>query len=163
MLCEWVDLKRTSVIYTSWSIYSSNNDYWVPAGYSPGLDASGDQKMSQTQIFYKEVNTTKSNDKWSGRVYWSHIVYLLLPSDFCFLLFVSGKKLNDEAMKWEEKQGNGMVKRKTETVQTFAISSVQFSCSVVSDSLWPHELQHTRPPCPSPTPRVHSDSRPSSQ
>ena len=31
-----------------------------------------------------------------------------------------------------------------------------------SDSLWPHELQHTRPPCPSPTPRVHSDSRPSS-
>ena len=38
------------------------------------------------------------------------------------------------------------------------ISSVQFSCSVVSDSLWPHELQHARPPCPSPTPGVHSDS-----
>ena len=35
------------------------------------------------------------------------------------------------------------------------ISSVQFSCSVVSDSLWPNELQHNRPPCPSPTPRVH--------
>ena len=43
------------------------------------------------------------------------------------------------------------------------ISSVQFSRSVVSDSLWPHELQHARPPCPSPTPGVHSDSRPSSQ
>ena len=42
-------------------------------------------------------------------------------------------------------------------------SSVQFSRSVVSDSLQPHELQHTRPPCPSPTPGVHSDSRPSSQ
>ena len=41
-------------------------------------------------------------------------------------------------------------------------SSVQFSCSVMSDSLWPHESQHTRPPCPSPTPRVHPDSRPSS-
>ena len=41
--------------------------------------------------------------------------------------------------------------------------SVQFSCSVVSDFLRPHELQHTRPPCPSPTPRVHSDSCPSSQ
>ena len=41
-------------------------------------------------------------------------------------------------------------------------SSVQFSRSVVSDSLWPHELQHTRPPCPSPIPKVHSDSRPSS-
>ena len=36
-------------------------------------------------------------------------------------------------------------------------SSVQFSSSVVSDSLRPHESQHTRPPCPSPTPRVHSD------
>ena len=42
------------------------------------------------------------------------------------------------------------------------IQSVQFSRSVVSDSLWPHESQHARPPCPSPTPRVHSDSRPSS-
>ena len=41
-------------------------------------------------------------------------------------------------------------------------SSVQFSCSVVSDSLWPHESQHTRPPCPSLTPGVHSDSHQSS-
>ena len=42
-------------------------------------------------------------------------------------------------------------------------SSVQFSCSVMSDSLRPPESQHTRPPCPSPTPGVHSNSRPSSQ
>ena len=41
-------------------------------------------------------------------------------------------------------------------------SSVQFSLSVVSDSLWPHESQHARPPCPSPFPGVHSDSCPSS-
>ena len=41
--------------------------------------------------------------------------------------------------------------------------SDQISHSVVSDSLRPHELQHARPPCPSPTPRVHWDSRPSSQ
>ena len=41
--------------------------------------------------------------------------------------------------------------------------SVQFSCSVVSDSMRPHESQHARPPCPPPTPRVHSDSCPSSQ
>ena len=40
--------------------------------------------------------------------------------------------------------------------------SVPFSCSVVSDSLRPHESQHARPPCPSPSPGVHSDSRPSS-
>ena len=42
-----------------------------------------------------------------------------------------------------------------------ALNSVQFSRSVVSDSLWPHESQHKRPPCPSSTPGVHSDSRPS--
>ena len=41
--------------------------------------------------------------------------------------------------------------------------SVQFSPSVVSSSLQPHELQNARSPCPSPTPRVHSDSRPLSQ
>ena len=39
-----------------------------------------------------------------------------------------------------------------------SISSVQFSCSVLSDSLRPHESQHSRPPCPSPTPGVHINS-----
>ena len=43
------------------------------------------------------------------------------------------------------------------------ITSDQISCSVVSDSLRPYESQHARPPCPSPTPGVHWDSRPSSQ
>ena len=38
--------------------------------------------------------------------------------------------------------------------------SVHFSCSVLSDSLWPHELKHTRLPCPSQAPRVYSDSCP---
>ena len=41
--------------------------------------------------------------------------------------------------------------------------SVQFSCSAVSNSLRPHGLQHTRPPCPSPAPRVYSDSCPLSR
>ena len=53
---------------------------------------------------------------------------------------------------------NAMVKKKRDFEH-----SVQFSCSVMSDFLRPHELQDARPPCPSPTPRVHSDSRPSSQ
>ena len=39
----------------------------------------------------------------------------------------------------------------------------QFSCSVMYDSLWPHEPQHARPPCPSPTPGVHPNPCPSSQ
>ena len=47
--------------------------------------------------------------------------------------------------------------------EEYNLQSVQFSRSVVSDSLRPHELQHARPPCPSPTPGVHSDSRPSSR
>ena len=50
------------------------------------------------------------------------------------------------------------VKKKKKTGE-----SVQFSHSVTSDSLQPHESQHARLPCPSPTPRVYSDLRPSSQ
>ena len=42
----------------------------------------------------------------------------------------------------------------------FQFSSVQFSHSVVSDSLWPHEQQHARPPCPSPTARIYPNPCP---
>ena len=45
----------------------------------------------------------------------------------------------------------------------YTLSSVQFSHSVMADSLQPHESQHTRPPCPSPIPGVYPDSRPLSQ
>ena len=45
----------------------------------------------------------------------------------------------------------------------YSFSSVQFSHSVMSDSLRPHELQHARPPHQSPTPRVYPNSRPSSR
>ena len=46
---------------------------------------------------------------------------------------------------------------------TFLFSSVQLICSVMSDSLWPHGMQHARLACPSPTPRAYSNSCPSSQ
>ena len=42
-------------------------------------------------------------------------------------------------------------------------TTVQFSHSVMSDSSWPHELQHARPPCPPPTPRIHPNPCPSSR
>ena len=45
----------------------------------------------------------------------------------------------------------------------YVFSSVQFSHTVVSDSLWPHEPQHTRCPCLSPTPRVQTNPCPSSR
>ena len=53
--------------------------------------------------------------------------------------------------------------RRTFNLEKYSLnefSSVQFSCSVMSDSLRPHGLQHTRPPCPSPTPGVSSNSCP---
>ena len=61
---------------------------------------------------------------------------------------------------------DSIIKRRDITLSTkvLLISSVQFSSvQSVSDSLQPHESQHARPPRPSPTPRVHSDSGPSSQ
>ena len=61
-----------------------------------------------------------------------------------------------------EKAGLKLDIQKTKIMVSGPTSSVQFSCSVVSDTLRPHESQHTRPPGPSPSPGVHSDSRPSS-
>ena len=49
------------------------------------------------------------------------------------------------------------------TTSFISFSSVWFSCSVMSDSLWPHGLQLTRPPCPSPTPGVYPNSCPLSR
>ena len=60
---------------------------------------------------------------------------------------------------WDELLFNEHLRSKKN--KEFLVSSVQFSRSVMSNSLWPHESQHTRPPCPS-TPGVHSHSHPSS-
>ena len=46
-------------------------------------------------------------------------------------------------------------------ISSASVQSLQFSCSFLSDSLWPHEPQHTRPPCPSPTPRIYPNPCPS--
>ena len=53
--------------------------------------------------------------------------------------------------------------KSNDNVLSHLLSSVQFSRSVVSDSLWPHEPQHARPPCPSPTPGVYPNSCPLSR
>ena len=76
-------------------------------------------------------------------------------SDFIFL----GSKITADGDCSHEIKQRLLLGRKVMT----NLSSVQFSRSVVSDSWHPHESQHARPLCPSPTPRVHSDSRPSSQ
>ena len=58
--------------------------------------------------------------------------------------------------------GGGTDSNADENLPLKRFSSVRFSRSVVSNSLRPHELQHARPPCPSPTPRIDSNSHPSS-
>ena len=55
-----------------------------------------------------------------------------------------------------------MTMLKDKKIKCYPIHWVQFSCSVVSDFLWPHELKHARPLCPSPSPRVHTNPCPSS-
>ena len=62
-----------------------------------------------------------------------------------------------------QKKSNLQKQRVEVFARSWVYTSVQFSCSVMSDSLWPHILQVTRPPCPSPTPRIHSKSCPSSR
>ena len=57
----------------------------------------------------------------------------------------------------------GQVFTYTTSLSLVQFNSVQFTPSVVSDSLWPHELQHTRPPCPSPAPGVYPNPCPSSR
>ena len=60
------------------------------------------------------------------------------------------------------KQGSFRKTSTSASLTTLKFLTVQFSRSGMSDSLGPHQLQHARPPCPSPTPGVHSNSRPSS-
>ena len=61
---------------------------------------------------------------------------------------------------WKAQEISRMAQKKAMTLR---LCSIQFSCSFVSDSLWPHEPQHARPPCPSPTPGVHPNPCPLSR
>ena len=86
----------------------------------------------------------------------------LIWKDTCTLMFIAA--LFTIANIWEQPEcpSSENCIKKMWYIYTLKYA-VQFSCSVVSDSLWPHGLQHARPPCPSLTPGVHSNSRPLSQ
>ena len=86
-------------------------------------------------------------------------------ADDTTLMAESEEELNSLLMKVKEESKKVGLKiniQKTKIMASSLIRSVQFSRSVVSDSLRPDESQHARPPCSSPFPEVHSDSRPSS-
>ena len=75
--------------------------------------------------------------------------------------FRTGRETRDQLL-----MSVGLLKKQESSRKTSTSalsSSVQFSRSVVSDSLWRHELQHAMPPCPSPTPGVHPNPCPLSQ
>ena len=84
---------------------------------------------------------------------------------FIFTFFYVSLK-NEFSERQSDRWVEDIFREKHSTNTVWAISedsSVQFSHSVMSDSLRPHESQHARPPCPSPTPGVHSHSPPLSQ
>ena len=89
--------------------------------------------------------------------------YLLLPLIFPSIrVFLNESTLRIDGQSIRASASASVLPMNIQGCTSRQISSVQFSHSVVSDSLRPHESQHTRPPCPSPSPGVHSDSRPSS-
>ena len=73
------------------------------------------------------------------------------------------KELKSLLMRVKEESEKTGLKLNIQKTKIMASGPIQFSCSVVSNSLQPHEPKHIKPTCPSPTPRVHSDSCPSSQ
>ena len=82
------------------------------------------------------------------------------------LMAESKEKLKNLLMKVKEESKKTGLKfniQKTKIMASSHICSVQFSRSVISDCLRPHESQHARLPCPTPTPGVHSNSCPSSR
>ena len=99
-------------------------------------------------------------------------VSCLTRSDLYALVKLNGFYMQTEAIIWKayspQLPPKALLHLETwyhQVYHLFFLSSLsdQISRSVVSDSLQPHESQHARPPCPSPTPGVHADSRPSSR
>ena len=88
-----------------------------------------------------------------------------IETDTCIPLFIAALYTIDRTWKQPRCPSTDIcwIKKIVVHIHSGIFSSVQFSPSVVSNSLRPHELLHARPPCPSPTPRVHSTSCPSSQ
>ena len=109
---------------------------------------------------------------WNGRKYLQiihqivaniqniQILIQLNTSNYNNLIFKIGRQIQYKIFLRRHKMANRYMKV---CQSSLVIRSFQISHSLVSDSLQPHKLQHTRPPCPSPTPTVHPNSCPLSQ
>ena len=78
------------------------------------------------------------------------------PRDRTWVTHIAGRRFTV----WATREAHIMISQQKIEL---SLRSVQFSCSVVSDSSWPHGPEHTRPPCPSPIPGAYSNSSPLSQ
>ena len=92
--------------------------------------------------------------------YWS-LSFIISPSNECSVL-ISFRIDWVDLLAILQLPGYNKISTR-DTIACFQFSSAQFSRSVVSNSLRPHESQHARPPCPSPTPGVYSNSCPLSR
>ena len=105
----------------------------------------------QLQVFLDHCPNLITPFKKDPLIMWTYLPHFLVSRCllssvcfFCSLHHPPSRKDNVRSMR----------------IQAIDLESVQFSHSVVSDSLRPHELQHARPPCPSPTPGVHPNPYP---
>ena len=98
--------------------------------------------------------------RWSK--YWSFSFSISPSNEYSGLVSFKIDQLNLFALQGTLKSLLQHHNSKASVLQcsAFFTAQLQFSCSVTSDSLRPHVLQHTRPPCPSPTPGVYSNSCP---
>ena len=143
------------------SMEFSRQEYWSRLPFpSPGdLPDPGIEPGYPTL----QADALQSEIIWNRSMLWTRLI----------LYTCSWQMLWDYKLKWKTCQwrkhcsSDGIIHSAPFPSVSFycclQFSSVQFSHSVVSDSLRPYESQHARPPCPSPAPRVHSDSGPSSQ
>ena len=125
-------------------------------GSNPGL-------LYCRQILYWLCHQGTPNELMNSWIRPSLSMELSMPKYWSGLLFPSPGDLPDSGIKpgFPTSEADFLPFEPPGKLQI--ISSVQFSHSVMSHSLWPHGLQHTRPPCPSPTPGVYSNSCPLSQ